>query len=139
MLENAFVNRPEPPSDEELTAALGGSRALWDRMVRELGEVHGTDAGTWGSSSAKLGWSLRVRRGKRIIVYLSPGAGRFMASFALGDRAVRAAGDSALPDWVLDLIAGARRYAEGTAVRIEVASPEEVEAVLGVAAIKVAH
>ena len=74
---------------------------------------------------------------KRNIVYLSPREGWFMAAFALGDRAIAAALASDLPAYVLENIAGSKRYAEGTAVRIEVRTLEDVEIVKKLARIKI--
>ena len=82
---------------------------------------------------------LRLKRKDRAIVYLLPCQEYFTASFALGDRAVQAASKSGLPDHVLKLIAGARRYAEGTAVRVDVRSRQDREVVVVLARIKLAN
>ena len=74
---------------------------------------------------------------KRNIVYLGPRTGSFMAAFVLGDKAVAVARKSELPAYVLDMIAEAKRYAEGTPVRIEVSKPKHVELVKILAKIKV--
>ncbi len=83
----------------------------------------------WNTSSPKLGWSLRVKSGDRVIVYLAPLEGRFRASFALGEKAVKAALTMGLPTPVVDSILTARKYAEGTAARVEVQQPEDVQVV----------
>jgi len=70
-------------------------------------------------------------------VYLGPRDGWFLAAFALGDRAVAAAKQSKLPAAVLKMIAEAKRYVEGTAVRIEVKEPSDVAVVKTLARIKV--
>src|SRR5579864_9354177 len=134
-MPNAFAGRSEPPSQAEVALALGNSQNLWLELVSTLkGEFQLTEE--WGSSSVKAGWSLRLQSKKRNIVYLAPGQGRFLASFALGDRAIAAAPKSNLPDRVLKIIAEAKRYAEGTAVRIEVQKPGDVAAVKTLAKIK---
>ncbi len=83
----------------------------------------------WGSSSPKLGWSVRVKRGERIIVYLAPLQGGFRVSFAMGDKAVRAALAAGLPRAAIKIIENARKYAEGTAVRLEVRGVEDIAVV----------
>src|SRR5437899_1511873 len=105
---NAFIGRASAPSDTELTAELGAAKTLWDG-VRAASEL----PGEWRSSSKKAGWSLRLKKGERNIVYLIPGRGAFEASLALGDRAVTAARERGLAR----MVEGAKRYAEGTAVR----------------------
>ncbi len=95
------------------------------------------DGEEWNSSGSKYGWSLRLQLKKRNIVYLGPRTGSFMAAFVLGDKAVAVARKSELPAYVLNMIAEAKRYAEGTPVRIEVSKPEDLELVKILAKIKV--
>jgi hypothetical protein len=56
---------------------------------------------------------------------MGPCAGCFRASLILGDRAIAAARASDLPKAVLKEIAGARRYAEGTGIRLLVKTAED--------------
>jgi len=134
-MPNAFAGQSEPPSQAELALALGKSQSLWQELVSTLKqEFQLTEE--WGSSSVKAGWSLRLQSKKRNIVYLAPGKGSFQASFALGDKAIAAARQRNLPARVLKIIAEAKHYAEGTAVRIEVQTPGDVAAVKILAKIK---
>lgn len=135
---NAFVGKPKPPTESELKAELGASKALWDELVNGMAKEHKLTR-EWNSYSKKAGWALRLKRGERNIVYLSPSRGCFRASFALGDKAVRAALASGLPKPVTKLIQEAKRYAEGTAVRIDVNRPEDIAIVKQLAAIKLDH
>jgi len=136
MFTNAFIGKKEKPSEKELAAALGPAKALWDRLVAVLaGELEVADQ-EWKSYSLKAGWSLRLIRRKRVIVYLSPSRGSFIASFALGDRAVKEALASELPAPVVKTIKEATRYAEGTGVRIEVKKSAYVDVIKKLAAIK---
>ena len=136
ILPNAFIGKLAAPADDELAAALGPAKPLWERALAELASEHRLVVREWNSHSPKAGWSLRMKRRERNIVYLSPARGCFLASFALGDKAVEAARASGLPQRVLKLIAAAKKYAEGTAVRIEVRTPEDVEVVTKLAGIK---
>jgi hypothetical protein len=133
---NAFIARKEAPNEQDLTGVLGARKLLWDKLLADLDSRVGTDAREWKSYSPKAGWALRVLRGSRAIVYLSPGTGGFLASFALGDRAGQAARRSGLPASIIRLIDGAKRYAEGTAVRLEVRTPADTRIVLRLASIK---
>jgi|SRR5271165_2246771 len=136
MVANAFIGKSEKPTEDELALQLGPTKAVWDRLLAELAEEFDLVTSEWNSYSHKAGWSLRLKRGERNIVYLSPGRGCFMASFALGDRAVRAARESRLPTIVKEIIDGAKRYAEGTAVRLEVTGQKEIVAIKRLVAIK---
>ena len=135
---NAFVGKPKPPTESELKAELGSSKALWDELVDDLAKEHKL-AREWNSYSKKAGWALRLKRGDRNIVYLSPLHGCFRASFALGDKAVNAARESGLPEKTIKIINEGKRYAEGTAVRIDVNGREDILIVKKLAAIKLEH
>ena len=140
VLPNAFIGKPGMPTDDDLAAELGRSaKALWDRLLAGLAEHQDIATREWHSYSRKAGWSLRLKRGARTILYLNPCHGCFRASFALGGKAVAAARASGLPQPVIDIIDSARRYAEGTGIRIDVHGPADISVVEKLAAIKLAH
>ena len=136
MVSNAFIGKTAQPNEDELTAVLGRAKPVWDRLLAELAQECGLTAREWNSYSPKAGWSLRLKRGDRNILYLSPGSGCFMASFALGDKAVQTARQSKLPKRVIDIIDSAKRYAEGTAVRLDVSGLRDIAPVKKLAAAK---
>ncbi len=137
MTTNAFIGHATKPNESELAAELGAKKPLWDELLAEL-ERLGVSDHEWNSYSPKAGWALKVLRNGRVIVYLSPLHGGFMASFALGDKAVASAKKSRLPPKILKIISEAKRYAEGTAVRVEVGSRADISAIAKLAAIKLA-
>jgi hypothetical protein len=136
MLPNIFVGKAKKPSDSELAAELGPAKMLWDQVVTGLAKEQEIDTQEWNSYSKKAGWSLRLKHKERNIVYLSPHRACFTASFALSDKAVQAARESGLSPPVLKIIGEAKRYAEGTAVRIEVKTSKDLAVVKKLAAVK---
>jgi len=134
---NPFVGKAKQPTDNELAKVLGDSHVLWQRLVDDLKRELKIDVAEWHTASIKYGWSLRLQLKKRNIVYLGPREGFFLAAFALGDKALAAAKKTGLPDHVLRLIAQSKRYPEGTAVRIEVRTDEDIEIVKTLAKIKI--
>lgn len=76
---------------------------------------------------------------KRNIVYLSPCQECFTVSFVLSDRALEAVRQSGLPKRVIKTIDGAKRYPEGTVIRIEVNGPKDLAIVKKLAAVKLAN
>ena len=132
---NAFIGKVKAPSSAELDKALGPAKKIWSQLLAEI-TADGIDVQEWGSSSKKLGWSLRVKRKDRIIVYLAPCQGCFRASFALGDKAVQAARQSGLPLPVIKIIDEAKRYAEGTGLRLDVKTAKDAAVVKKLARIK---
>jgi hypothetical protein len=133
---NAFAGKSERPDNDELAAALGPTKSLWDDLTSDLARENQIDVQEWNSYSPKAGWSLRLKHRERTIVYLIPLRGSFQAALVLGDKAVKAAQQSALPAQTRKIIADAPRYAEGTGVRISVNGPEDVSAIKKLARIK---
>jgi hypothetical protein len=134
---NAFVERPTAPTLEDLSAALGTAKKAWDQLLAELAAEQDIVTQEWQSYSPKAGWALRLKWGTRTILYLAPYRGCFLVSFALGAKAVQAAREAKLPKRVLNSIDEAKKYAEGTAVRLIVAAARDIPAVKKLASIKI--
>ena len=132
---NAFIGRETQPSSKVLAATLGDSLEAWRELIAWL-TGKGISCKEWHSISPKYGWALRPKLKSRNILYMGPCAGCFRASFVLGDRAVAAALESDLPKAVLKEIAGSKRYAEGTGVRLLVKTIEDLAPIRTLVAIK---
>ena len=136
MALSAFEDKKAPPDEQSLAATLGRVSGLWRQLVESLQAEHGPLREEWHFSGTRFGWSFRLKQPKRVLVYLTPCRGHFLASFALGERACAEARMAGLPASVLALIDAAPRYAEGRGVRIPVRRKSDVEAVRQLAAIK---
>ncbi len=136
MLTNAFIGATNPPSDAQLASALGPAKKLWDKLLSDLAAEYGIDAQEWTSYSKKHGWSLRAKRANRNIIYMAPAQGAFTAALILGDKALAAARQSKLSPHGMKLLDEAKRYPEGTAVRIEVHGNEDIGVIEKLAAVK---
>lgn len=138
-LPNAFIGQNTPPSGKDVAAKLGPAMAAWKELIAWLNEK-GIDGGEWKSvSPKKYGWGLRPALKKRTILYLGPCEGCFRVSFVLGDKALAAALASDLPKVVLKEISEAKRYAEGTGVRLIVRKHEDLAVVRKLVDIKLAN
>jgi hypothetical protein len=138
MALSAFDDKSNPPRDYDLAATLGSAFVFWNELKRLMASKFSPLSEEWGFSSKKTGWGLRLKREKRTVLYMTPCEGYFMASFALGEKAVKAAHESDLPVSVLQIIDSAKKYAEGRGVRLEVRSAEDVHSVEKLAVIKMA-
>ena len=136
MLPNAFIGKLKQPTARELAAALGPAQPLWDQLLTHLADQLDVTLQEWNSYSPKAGWAMKVKRGKRTIIYLAPCPGAFRVAFVLGDKAVKAALERKLPARVLQLIKEAKKYPEGTAVSMEVKKASALPAIRTLAAIK---
>ncbi len=138
MALSALDDKSKKPDDGMVADVLGQSKGLWDAILAHLAEACPGVQHEWGFTGAKWGWSLRPKDKKRTIVYLTPCRGSFLASFALGEKAVAAAENSGLPPQVLEAIRTAKPYVEGRGVRIEVHRQTDVETVKKLIALKMA-
>ena len=130
---NAFIGRSAKPRDADVAAALGGAKKLWDRIIRELEEEFELTH-EWNSFSVKYGWSLRMKKKDRNIVYLGPYDGGFAASLILGAKALAAA----RRELSAAVFAGAKKYPEGTAVRVEMLGEKDLQTVKKLVMVKLA-
>lgn len=138
MALSAFDDKASPPGDRALEDMLGRAGSLWVRLKNDLQDAHGPLIEEWNFSGKAYGWSFRLKQKKRTIVYMTPCRAYFLASFALGEKACRAAHAAGLPAAVLAVIDDAPRYAEGRGVRIAVRSRHDLDGVVSLVAIKVA-
>jgi hypothetical protein len=134
-----FLEKSASPTAPALAGALGAKASLWRELKQAIAAQHAPITEDWVFAGKTSGWSLRLKQKKRAVVYLTPCARGFRASFAFGERAVRAAHESALPSAILRLIDEAPKYVEGRAVRIDVKRAADVRYVIELAAIKMAN
>ena len=139
MALSVFDDKLTPPTEASLKQALGESFAIWNKLKKVIAANYPPVSFEWGFTSKSTGWGMRIKQKERVILYMTPCEGYFLASLALGDKAVKAAQESNLPNKVLKIIAGSRRYAEGTGVRLEIRSMSYVPIVEKLAAIKLSH
>jgi len=139
MALSAFDDKSRPPQDDDLATTLGSAFVFWNELKRLIASRFTPLSMEWRFSSKKTGWGLRLKREKRTVLYMTPCEGYFMASFALGEKTVKAAHENDLPVSVLEIIDSAKKYAEGRGVRLEVRNAEDVRNVEKLAVIKMAN
>ena len=130
MALSAFDDPAHPPSLEELQHALGPSAGHWAALLQHVHSAQGALTERWHHSGAKFGWSLRVLEKDRVILYLTPQRGVFLAGLVLGERAAQSAEGASLPPLAREALIAAPRYAEGRGMRVAVSTQDGLEAVL---------
>jgi hypothetical protein len=133
---SAFGDKSSPPSAGELQRMLGQAASAWAKLAQHVERTYGPAVEQWNFAGAKFGWSLRLRKADRVILYLIPQAGQFLVGIVLGARAVDAAQSAGLASPILAAIATAPRYAEGTGLRLPIAGERDLPAVETLAALK---
>ena len=110
------------PIARELAKVLGPSEDQWYDLISRIEASYGPLSESWNFAGAKYGWSLRLRKKKRTILYLIPQNGSFLVGIVLGDRALSLLRRDEISQRTLLLIDEAPRYGEGTGFRIPVTS-----------------
>lgn len=139
MALSAFDDKSKKPGAGNLKRMLGRTSAHWDNLKNHIAAEYAPLDETWNFAGANWGWSLRLKQKKRTVLYMTPCKGHFLVGFVLGEKAVRAALDSGLPDSILKAIDEAKKYAEGRGVRIEIRNKKNLEITKKLAAIKMAN
>jgi hypothetical protein len=131
-----FDDKSRQPTEADLARALEGSFVFWNDLKKQMAATFSPLTFEWGFTSKSTGWGLRLKHKDRVILYMTPCGGYFLASLALGEKAIKAALESDLPGKVLKIIAASKKYAEGTGVRLEVKNASDVRSVKKLATLK---
>ena len=138
MTSSVFAERNSVPDEAELATALGNAHARWTATLDALRERFDPLETRWSYGGKAHGWSLRCSHRGRPVAYLTPLGDGFRASLALPERAMAAALATDLPPHVRSVLAEAPTYPEGRAVRLAIASEEDVASLLRLVAIRMA-
>lgn len=139
MALSAFDDKSKKPRVSDLKTTLGRTFTHWDNLMTYLAEEYAPLIEKWNFAGAKWGWSLQLKQKKRTVLYMTPCEKHFLVGLVLGEKAVKAAHDSSLPESVLAIIDGAKKYAEGRGVRLEIRKKKDLDSVKKLAAIKMAN
>ena len=135
-MPSVFLDPKAPPEARALAAALGKSARLWEELAAGLVAAHAPLAVSWSWSGKSAGWLLKLARRGKALVYLVPGEGGFVASFALRPAAHEAALARKWPATVEAALRGARAFREGRSVRVEIRKPADLAAVRALVALQ---
>ena len=128
--------KPAPPSESDLAELLGPAYQLWTELRDAIRAGFAPATERWVNGGAKYGWSCRLERGKKGILYMIPAAGHFRVGVALPDAGRDAALAADLPAEIHAALASATKAIEGWPVRLPVRTPADISVVLKLAEIK---
>ncbi|MFQ5694418.1 MAG: DUF3788 domain-containing protein [Terriglobia bacterium] len=139
MALSIFDDKSREPKDTNIADALGRTKRFWDDLKDHLAQRLGTLSEEWKFYGKESGWTLRMKRKRRTILYLVPRKGSFIVVFVFGERAVEAARKSTLPRSILAIINDATRYVEGRSFRVGVRRKKDLDSIKELVAIKMAN
>jgi hypothetical protein len=130
------TEKPAPPTPDELTELLGSGFGLWADLQDAVRAGHAPVTERWVCGGRKYGWSCRLERGKKGILYMTPEAGYFRVGLALPDAAREAVLASDVPSGIREALAEATKAIEGWPVRMPVQTADDVAVALRLVEIK---
>lgn len=134
-----FTDKKVTPTDSDLLKALGENSHLWEAIHEYVHVRYPGAIDQWSHSGEKYGWNFRIKDKKRVIVYLLPREGYFKTAFVFGEKATQAVMQSNVTDQIKTELSGARPYAEGRGIRIDVVNKAIIEDIKQLIDIKIAH
>ena len=134
-----FMVKELIPTDSDLTGALAGTYDLWRSIKEYVHLKYPAAMDEWNYPGIKYGWSFRIKDKKRAIVYLSPRDGYFKAAMVFGQKATDKIMESGISASIKEELAGARVYAEGRAIRMEIRDGHVIPDIMELIDIKIAN
>jgi hypothetical protein len=119
-----FVDKDHPPSTEEIAAALGEKRALWDSLVQFIADSYQL-AVEPSFGGKNYGWNLWYRKGGKSLVSLYPQQEGIVAQVVLGKAELEKAMALNLGEHVSKLLRETPRLHDGCWLFIPVTSEED--------------
>jgi len=122
MMKPFFIEKDDKPTEKSLTKALGDSYESFAELVK-LSESLMQE---WKFYSPKYGWSFKVFQKKKVLFYLTPGAGQFSFGMALRENEKDLVLDSDISKELKATLANEKKIMEGYPLRIEVHTEEQL-------------
>jgi hypothetical protein len=119
-MNSAFMEKGVKPAAADLKLALGVTYEYWKSLEKFARKSVPEASEEWSYSSAKYGWSYRIKDKKRVLIYLLPRDGFFTASMVFGQQATDKILNSEVSGNIKDQLRDARVYAEGRGLRLDV-------------------
>jgi hypothetical protein len=120
-----FVDKEHKPTMEEIFAALGSKRPLWENLTRFVVDNYRT-RGDFAFYGKNYGWALRFRKGGKALLSLYPGKDNFTVQIILGQSGAEKASSLNLSNKVRKILEDAHQYAEGSWLFIKIESEQDL-------------
>lgn len=117
---NFFIGKTTEPQGKDMEIALGPTYPLFEKIVKYLVDVYPDFRPEWKHYSKKMGWQLKLFKGKRNIMFVVPLDGHFIVAFIFGDKAIGQVMESDLPDKLKTELQNVQKYMEGRVINITI-------------------
>jgi len=136
MSASVFDDKSIKPDDNMLAAELGATKTFFDKICMFIYQEFGEVTPEWKFYGQQSGWTLKLLNKKRNVLFIGPRKGYFLVTFIFGDKAVEKVMLSNLPDPIKTRLSGAKKYAEGRGISLEINTYEDLQNVLQLISIK---
>jgi DNA transformation protein len=125
------------PDDVILKKLLGNTWQYWEDIKDHLMISHCNVNESWKFYDENTGWVLQVLIKKQTLFWFKAYEGYFAVTFWFGDKAAIAAEKSKLSDELKERLRSSPKYKIGRSLTIDVETPEDVEHIKTLSALKV--
>jgi hypothetical protein len=139
MALSIFTDKEKSPEEKDLKKLPGLNFKLWNEIKKYVIQEYPEAGEEWKFGGKNYGWGFRLRDKKRVIIYMTPCDGYFLASFVFGAKATGEAMKSKISGDIISIIKSAKVYAEGRGFRIEVKSSKQLADIKNLIRIKIAN
>lgn len=136
MATSFFCDKAIIPDDNMVDIVLAHKKAFWDELKTYVLENYQDVNQSWKYYSKKAGWSLVFKTKNRALFYFIPCDGYFKILLVFGEKAVKAAEQSSIPEYIKEAISAAIPYVEGKSFFVDVKDEKVLNAIFTLLKIK---
>ncbi|WP_461629082.1 DUF3788 domain-containing protein [Labilibaculum euxinus] len=134
-----FTDKTAEPTQKDLQEQLASLYPLWEQIAESVRKKYPNPKEEWNYPGKNYGWSFRLKDKKRAIIYLLPRQGYFKVAFVFGQKATDQIMACDIDASIKEDLAGAKKYAEGRGLSIEVHNAKPINDIEKLIDIKIAN
>ena len=134
-----FTDKTAEPTQKDLQEQLASLYPLWEQIAESVRKKYPNPKEEWNYPGKNYGWSFRLKDKKRAIIYLLPRQGYFKVAFVFGQKATDQIMAGDIDAAIKEDLAGAKKYAEGRGLSIEVHNAKPINDIEKLIDIKIAN
>ncbi|MDQ1771917.1 DUF3788 family protein [Labilibaculum sp. A4] len=134
-----FTDKTAEPTQKDLQEQLASIYPLWEQIAESVRKKYPKPKEEWNYPGKNYGWSFRLKDKKRAIIYLLPRQGYFKVAFVFGQKATDQIMACDIDASIKEDLAGAKKYAEGRGLSIEVHNAKPINDIEKLIDIKIAN
>ena len=119
-MKSIFLDKDAEPTITDLKNAVDDTYGIWRELIEHTKGLYPAAIEEWNFSSAKYGWSYRVKDKKKVLLYLLPRDKFFKVAFVFGQKATDKVLKSSVSESIKAELRDAKVYAEGRGIRIDI-------------------